>query len=68
MRRGTVYTETIVHAAPDRFTADAPYQVVIVDLAGGGRITARIKGQTVAIDDPVIEIDPQEEIPYFQKL
>ena len=51
MRRGTIYTETVVYAAPERFTADAPYQLVIVNLDGGGRITARILGDTVAIDD-----------------
>jgi len=35
-------TETIVHAAPEQYAADAPYQLAIIELDGGGRITARI--------------------------
>ena len=31
---GTVYTETVVHLAPERFAGEVPYQVVIVDLDG----------------------------------
>ena len=68
MRKGTIYTETVVHAAPERFTADAPYQVVIVDIEGGGRITARVAGDAVAIGDAVVEVAPSGDIPYFQKL
>ena len=34
MRTGTVYTETVVHAAPAAFAEDAPYQVAIVKLDG----------------------------------
>ena len=41
-RDGVVYTETIVYAAPQQFAADAPYQLAIIELDGGGRLTARI--------------------------
>ena len=51
MRTGRVYTSAVVHLAPERFAADVPYQVVIVALEGGGRVTARIEGERVAIDD-----------------
>ena len=32
MKSGVVYTETVVHAAPEQFVADAPYQLAIVSL------------------------------------
>jgi len=67
MRSGTVYTETVVHLAPERFAADVPYQVIIVELDGGGRITARIEGERVAIGDPVAEVQNTDGIPVFQK-
>lgn len=67
MRTGTVYTETIVHLAPERFQADVPYQVVIVTLDSGGRLTARISGGNVAIDDRVVEVQSREGIPVFSK-
>ena len=41
-RDGVIYTETIVHAAPEQYAADAPYQLAIIELDGGGRITARM--------------------------
>ena len=67
MRTGTIYTDTIVHLAPERFQADVPYQVVIVTLDTGGRITARIEGGNVVIDDKVIEVESREGIPFFKK-
>jgi uncharacterized OB-fold protein len=36
MRTGTVYTETVVHAAPAALAAEAPYQVAIVELDVAG--------------------------------
>jgi uncharacterized OB-fold protein len=68
MRTGTVYTDTIVHLAPERFAADVPYQVVIVTLDTGGRLTARVAGGNVAIDDRVVEVESREGIPVFSKM
>lgn len=67
MRAGTVYTETVVHLAPTKFAADVPYQVVIVTLEDGQRLTARVAGERVSIGDSVTEIDSRDDIPYFQK-
>ena len=67
MRTGTIYTDTIVHLAPERFQADVPYQVAIVTLDTGGIITARIEGGNVAIDDKVIEVESRDGIPFFRK-
>jgi uncharacterized OB-fold protein len=68
MQTGTVYTETIVHLAPERFAADVPYQVIIVVLDSGGRVTARVDGDRVSIGDPVVETENREGVPVFRKL
>jgi uncharacterized OB-fold protein len=73
MRSGSVYTETMVHLAPERFAGDVPYQVIIVSLdplgdsKTGSRITARVEGERVAIDDRVIEAESLNGIPIFRK-
>ena len=67
MRTGSVYTDTVVHLAPERFAADVPYQVVIVDLDGGSRLTARIEGERVAIGDKLVEVESRDGVPYFRK-
>jgi uncharacterized OB-fold protein len=68
MRTGQIYTETVVHLAPERFAADVPYQVVIVKLDEGGSITARVEGERVVIDDRVVETAVRDGISFFQKL
>ena len=67
MRGGVVYTDTVVHLAPERFAADVPYQIVIVKLDDGSRVTARVEGERVAIDDRVVEAEARDGIPYFRK-
>lgn len=68
MRTGTVYTETVVHAAPERFAAEAPYQVAIVELEEDGRVTARVEGDRVVIGDKVIEAEIKDGVPFFRKI
>ena len=68
MRSGTVYTETVVHLAPERFAGEVPYQVIIISLDNSeGRITARVDGERVAIDDRVVETESLNGIPIFRK-
>lgn len=67
MTTGTVYTETVVHAAPEQFTADAPYQLAIITLAEGGRLTARIEGARVAIGDAVSFVEDRGGISFFRR-
>ena len=43
-QRGVVYTETVIHSAPEQFIKDAPYQLAIVSFDGGGRRTGRVRG------------------------
>jgi uncharacterized OB-fold protein len=68
MRTGTVYTETVIYSAPEAFAKDAPYQSAIVSLDGGGRVTGRILGDRVAIDDRVQEVEDRDGVPYFRKV
>jgi uncharacterized OB-fold protein len=65
--RGVVYTETIVHAAPLQFVADAPYQLAIVDLEGGQRRTVRILGECVHIGDAVEFAEDRDGIAFFRR-
>jgi uncharacterized OB-fold protein len=67
VKSGVVYTETVVHAAPEQFVADAPYQLAIVSLEEGGRLTARIEGERVVIGDRVDFVEDRNGIPFFRK-
>ena len=64
---GAVYTETVVYTAPPAFEKDAPYQVAIVTLDSGERVTGRVEGTRVAIDDRVELIDTRDGVPFFRK-
>lgn len=64
---GTIYTETVVHVAPEAFAKDAPYQVAIVTLEDGTRVTGRVLGARAAIDDRVEQVDTRDGIPFFRK-
>jgi uncharacterized protein len=64
---GTVYTETVVHLAPEAFAKDVPYQVVIVTLEDGTRVTGRVAGDRVSIGDRVKRTDVRDGVPFFLK-
>lgn len=64
---GTVYTETLIYAAPEQFVKDAPYQLTIVTLDHGGRLTARMEGDRVQIGDKVEFAEFRDGIPFFKK-
>ncbi len=68
MKSGIVYTETVVHAAPEQFLADAPYQLAIVSLTDGGRLTVRVLGDRVQIGDAVEFAEDRNGIPFFRKV
>ena len=68
MNIGTVYTETVIYSAPEAFTKDVPYQTAIVTLDSGGRVTGRILGDRVSIDDRVVEVETRDGVPFFRKL
>ncbi|MBL8173386.1 MAG: OB-fold domain-containing protein [Bryobacterales bacterium] len=64
---GVVYTETTVYSAPEQYMNEAPYQIAIVALDAGGRLTARIAGEAVSIGDRVQFIEYRNQFPVFQK-
>ncbi len=66
LRDGVVYTETIVHAAPERYAADAPYQLAIIELDGGGRVTARILDRA-QIGERVRFVEDRDGVAYYRK-
>ena len=57
----TVYTETVVHAAGE------PYQLAIVSLDDGRRLTARILGERVQIGDSVELAEERDGVSFFRK-
>jgi uncharacterized OB-fold protein len=67
MRSGAVYTETVIYSAPEAFVNDVPYQTAIVTLEGGGKVTGRIVGDRVQIDDRVVEVEERDGVPFFRK-
>lgn len=48
--RGTVYSATTVHASPQLFRDEVPYQVCIVDLIEGVRVATRLIGDTTSAE------------------
>jgi uncharacterized OB-fold protein len=67
VKTGIVYTETVVHAAPEQFLADAPYQLAIVSLDDGGRLTVRVSGARVQIGDAIEFAEERNGISFFRK-
>jgi hypothetical protein len=70
-RDGVVYTETIVHSPPEQYAADAPYQLAIVELDAGARLTARIIGKTpeerAHIGDRVTFVEDRNGVVYYRR-
>lgn len=64
---GIVYTESVVHAAPAQLVAEAPYQIAIITLDAGGRLTARITGDRVTIGDAVQLVREEAGVKFFGK-
>ncbi|MGH9558205.1 MAG: Zn-ribbon domain-containing OB-fold protein [Bryobacteraceae bacterium] len=63
----TVYTETVIYAAPEQFAAEAPYQLAIVTLENGKRLTARVSGDRVKIGDAVEFSEDRNGVPFYRR-
>lgn len=70
-RGGIVYTETVVHSAIPQFVADVPYQLAIISLDTGDRLTARILGKApddrAQIGDRVLFVEERDGVTYYRK-
>jgi uncharacterized OB-fold protein len=70
-RDGVVYTETVVFAPPEQYAADAPYQLAIIDLEQGGRLTVRILAneakERAQIGDKVLFMEERGGVAYYRK-
>lgn len=64
---GVVYTETVVWAAPEAHAASAPYQLAVVQLQGGCRLTGRIIGDRVSIGDRIVLVERRNGTAFFRK-
>ena len=70
-RDGIVYTDTIVHSPPEQYASDVPYQLAIIDLDSGKRLTARILGREpqdrAHIGERVLFVEEREGVWYYRK-
>ncbi len=64
---GTVYTETVVYSPPEAYVNDVPYQLAIIQLDSGRRLTGRIDGERARIGDRVAFVDFRKDVPFFRK-
>ena len=64
---GTVYTETVVYSPPEAYVNDVPYQLAIIQLENGRRLTGRIDGERAQIGDRVSFAEFRNEVPFFRK-
>ena len=64
---GTVYTETVVFSPPEAYVNDVPYQLAIIQLDSGRRLTGRIDGDRAQIGDRVSFVEFRKDVPFFKK-
>lgn len=68
---GTVYTETVIYSPPEQYASDAPYQIAIIDINGGGRHTVRIIAPSpddrARIGDRVTFVENRGGVAYYRK-
>ncbi len=68
---GIVYTETVIFSPPEQYASDAPYQVAIIDLDRGGRLTVRVLGkepqERARIGDRVTFVEERAGVSYYRK-
>ena len=65
--RGKVYSHTTLHAAAEPFEKDLPFQMAIIELEEGPRLTVRIEGVPVAIGDSVQVAREADGVWFFTK-
>lgn len=63
--QGTVYSCTMLHASATPFEKNLPFQIAIIELEEGPRLTARIQGQKVKIGDKVKQVEEKNGVQVF---
>ena len=63
--RGRVYSCTTLYAAAEAHEKDLPFQIAILELVEGARLTARITGPPVAIGDAVTLAGERDGVYFF---
>ena len=64
---GTVYTETVVYSPPEAYVNDVPYQLAIIQLDSGRKLTGRIAGERAQIGDRVSFAEFRNNVAFFRK-
>jgi uncharacterized OB-fold protein len=64
---GTIYTETVVYSPPEAYVNDVPYQLAIIELIGGRRVTGHVAGERAQIGDRVQFAEFRNNVPFFKK-
>ena len=64
---GVVYTETVVHSPTPQYLNDVPYQLAIIELERGGKLTGRIDGERASIGDRVAFLEFRNEVAFFRR-
>ncbi len=67
MKSAIVYTETVVHAAPEQFVSEAPYQLAIIEFEDHMRAMVRIAGERVVIGDRVEFAEERNGLPFYRR-
>ena len=69
-RDAIVYTETVVHSPPERYAADAPYQLAIADRNNGERLTVRILGrephERARVGQRIVFVEERDGVLYYR--
>lgn len=63
--KGAVYSCTTLFAAAEPFEKDIPFQIAIIELEGGARLTARIAGRSVDVGDSVRLVEQRDGVHFF---
>ena len=64
--RGTVYSCTTLYAAAEAHERDLPFQIAIIELEEGARLTARIGGRSVDVGDAVALAGERDGVYFFR--
>jgi uncharacterized OB-fold protein len=65
---GKVYSYTNIHSAPKQFAGQAPYCVILVELVQGLKVTGRLRGGNVQIDERVVLDEIKDECYFFKAI